>query len=69
MEGSGVSSGGCVVHFDVSYVVGCCIEVAILSRQIWSVLTVCRSCAVHKYAVLGLYCMWGLSYAVKVYCC
>ena len=31
MEGSGVSSGGCVVHFDVSYVVGCCIEVAILS--------------------------------------
>ena len=31
VEGSGVGRGGCVVHFDVSYVVGCCIVVAILS--------------------------------------
>ena len=35
MEGNGVGSGGCVVHFDVhwrvSYVVGCCNVVAILS--------------------------------------
>ena len=36
VEGSGVSSGGCVVDFDVhgrrvSYVVGCCNAVAVLS--------------------------------------
>ena len=31
VEGSGIGSGGCVVHFDVNYVVGCCIVVAILS--------------------------------------
>ena len=63
MEGNGVGSGGCVVHFDVhwrvSYVVGCCNVVAILSMADM----VCLDC------MQKLQCMSNASYAVKPYCC
>ena len=52
----------------VSYVVGCWNVVAILSMAD----LVCHDCMqklCSAWAVLGLYGMWGLSYAVKFYCC
>ena len=59
MEGSGVGSGGCVVHFDVHgselYIVGCCNVVAILSMAYVS-LTVCRNCAVHEQCWVCMVC-------------
>ena len=73
VEGSGVSTGGCVVHFDVhgewvTYVVGCWNVVAILSMADLVCLE-CMQKLCSAWAVLGLYGTWGLSYAVKFYCC
>ena len=59
MEGSGVGSGGCVVYFDcmgVSYVVGCCNVVAILSMADMVSLTLCRNCAVHEQCWVCMVC-------------
>ena len=68
VEGSGVSSGGYVVHFyvDGEWVM---LWVAAMSLLYWawqirSVLTVSRNCAVHEECSVCVVC-WSLSYAVK----
>ena len=67
-----VGSGGCVVCFDVHgewvmlWVAAMCL--LYWAWQIWSVLTVCRNCAMYEQCWVCMVC-WSLSYAVKFFCC
>ena len=75
MEGSGVGSGGYVVHLMCMESELCCglLQSSCYTEHgryiyIWSVLTVCRNCAVHEQCWVCVVC-WSLNYAVKFYCC
>ena len=69
MEGSGVGSGGCVVHFDVHGSELCCglLQCSCYTEHSRYMVPLCAE-TVQCMSSAGLYGMWSLSYAVKFYC-